>query len=592
MTDYASRQPQFPVDKLIADGFRSRIARDYGNLALIRGVPVLLSLPFRGQRKDRQHVPGSFFGINVAPGSISEQDEFTLAKVQDLGIKHLRLDYPQGANTPHRRLLTRLAKEGFPVLLHVVQYPRAAAEMGRESQQQQWRDFLQDLINQQPGPSQVELGSAANRYRFSGYTLRSLLLAIDRAAPILEDRGIPWSAPGLSDFEPIFLAAILSLLRRHGLRPGAVSCNLHVDRAGGPEIHDPHVAGEALGRILRYDLTRKLETLSRIARAYSVKRIYCSFFSWTLLQKGVNHRRYVSEEQQANYVSRYLLLAAASGSFDRVFLGPLVSHSRGLVDGFPLERSFPPAVVLSPTLQGSCDSYRDRPAYFAARWLAKILPGTQILGRLPAPPKTCALAFQGKDDRLWVAIWTQDGAQTELNTRSVKGSAGHVSACDRSGRTLSGIPELIGESPIFLSLESIQRRLDTHNWFPVSRPGISVGRSISSDQLEIPISRGRGYVRMDQSPWAGVLASSLGSLASVSEQILGFSQQPVRETRHARIFRSHLKGETETVQIKEFQPSQWDSSNRSRASRAWSNLLTAQRLNLSVPTPLGSLPNI
>ncbi len=592
MPDRPSRRPQFPTDCLAPTGFRSLLARDLGNVALIRGIPVLLRLPWIGEREPRKHVSGSFFGINVAPGLTPEHDEFTLAKVRELGITHVRLDFPERENAPHRRFLRRLNSQGFPVLLHLVQYPRSASEMGQEKVQHQWVDFVQDLIRQEPDLSEIELGSAANRYRFSGYTLRSLMLAIERASPILEAAGIPWNAPGLSDFEPLFLAAALSLLKQRGLLPSAVSCNLHVDRAGGPEVSDPHVAGKTLGRFLGYDLTSKMDSLSRIARDYRVGRIYCSFFFWTLLQEGVAHRRYVTEEQQANYVCRYSVMAAAAGSFDRVFLGPLVSHSRGLIDGAPWHRSFPPAVVLSPTLEGASSSYRERPAYLVSKWLARILPGEQIVGRLPTPPRTHAFAFKSVDDRLWVSLWTQDGAQIVLKPKSIQDSAGRLLAYDRSGRTLTAIPEVISESPIFLRLEALKSALNTNHWFEVAQPGTAASRSVWSDPIEIPAHANRPYGRFENGRYKGVLARSLRGFVPTfgSEQVPGFSNLvPVRETRYCRIFRHSLEGRAEVVQIKEFQPVRFGWTRQSPAFRAWSNLLTARRRNLSVPIPLGFL---
>src|SRR5690606_23826249 len=89
------------------------------------------------------------------------------------------------------------------------------------------------------------------------------------------------------------------------------------------------------------------------------------------------------DEKQADYLARYYLLAAASGSLSRVYWGPMIGQREGIIDDgtdeYPAQF---PHVLRYEHVSGEVDQYKVRPAHAAMKTIARLIPGARYDGPL------------------------------------------------------------------------------------------------------------------------------------------------------------------------------------------------------------------
>ena len=105
----------------------------------------------------------------------------------------------------------------------------------------------------------------------------------------------------------------------------------------------------------------------------------------------------VAEEQQADYLARYYLLALGTGLVERVYWWQLSARGYGLME---------------PDESGEL---RRRPSFRALQMLTCHLEGATFLGPLPAAEPVRLYLFRQPDDDELVVGWTTSGrASTAL----------------------------------------------------------------------------------------------------------------------------------------------------------------------------------
>ena len=69
-----------------------------------------------------QHrVPRDYFGVNVAPGEDSDTDDYIVARLRELGLDRVRMDFSyESFDGPAQRLLDRLLDEQIEVMLDLL----------------------------------------------------------------------------------------------------------------------------------------------------------------------------------------------------------------------------------------------------------------------------------------------------------------------------------------------------------------------------------------------------------------------------------------------------------------------------------------
>lgn len=276
----------------------------------------------------------------------------------------------------------QLVAAGHPLAIALVQDRRAVLDPSS------WRNFLVRTLEQVGELAEwAEVGHAINRVKWGLWDLRDYLKLL---APVLELRGryprVRWLGPAVIDFEYHQLMAVLKLLPPD-FRFDALSHHLYVDRRGAPENFQG-----------KFSLVEKCALARAIAACSPAveQRLIISETNWPLAGTGVwspvgspytspglrFNDPSVSEQDYADYMLRYLVLALASGMVERVYWWRLAARGYGLIDDSPAH----PA------------GWRLRPAYHQLRVFLRHCGRATFLERRALPDGACYFLFRAADD--------------------------------------------------------------------------------------------------------------------------------------------------------------------------------------------------
>lgn len=390
-----------------------------------------------------------FAGICVATSRNPECDQYILEHLNRLGIRHVRVDYGYDSADSHvSRLLNTLLDESFQVLLHLVQPEESARRMNTFEAQQEWRDWISlTLDTYQDRIATIEVGSTINRARWAGYTLETFSKAWEIAYEEARKRELVIAGPNVTDYEPLYTVGMLYLLDKQNRLPDVYTNNLFVERAIQPEIYDSSVSSRALAPLTRYNLVKKARQLQRIAARHGIHRVWNGYVTWTLRRIG---RRVPNvEAKQADYLTRYMVLLAASGAMERVYWGPLISIREGLIDDPLSPRPNEELVTCYTTVYGPSTQYRERPAFQALGQFIRSIPGSQYLG--PQVSRGCleAHAFRSPEQLIHV-VWTANATVVDLRSLYQQKDLDEAQSYTLEGEPFGERPEVATESPIYL----------------------------------------------------------------------------------------------------------------------------------------------
>jgi hypothetical protein len=253
-----------------------------------------------------------------------------------------------------------------------------------------WRAAIEELGERfAPHGARFQIGQAINRSKWGVWCYGEYLELAAEAAEILRRRsGVELAGPAVIDFEAHATAAVVN--RRHPtLRFDALASLLYVDRRGAPE-----------NRQLGYDTVDKVTLLAAIAetsRLVTSRRHWITEVNWPLAEgphSPAGRKVAVDEAMQADFLTRFYLLALGSGYVERVFWWQLVARGYGLLD------------------PGDGGALRRRPAYHALATLAReVPPGSLCHGALPAPEHVRLVHFTRSDGGELVAGWSTAGVR-------------------------------------------------------------------------------------------------------------------------------------------------------------------------------------
>lgn len=538
-----------------------------------------------GHRPPHGHtVPRAFAGVGVAASADPAVDAWIIESLQMAGLRNVRLDFTYGdADGPAGRLLERLLDAGFAVVLHLLQPADAARQMPAAAAQVAWREFLVDTLDRfGQRVAMIELCSTINRKRWAGYSLAGFLAAWDTGWQEARARGLLLAGPSITDFEPPWNIGVLSLLRQRGKLPDIHTDNLFAERATEPERHDPKVLGPRLAGLLKMNLVKKARLLQRIGADYGVPRLFSPAAFWTLPR--IQRRLPAGEQKQADYLTRYLVLAAASGALEAAWWGPLICHREGLVDDgvsqYPaLERITHYAAVL-----GERQCLRLRPAFLALQAFNARIPGRQYLGCLVGGDGLEVHAFADHDGGLTHVAWTVNGraaALVDVYDPAVLAAAGF---CSRSGDALSNPPTLLTEMPVYI------------RWPAGTVVTLKPGAALLPDVI-IDVHGGKALHFFREQGWQGIVAAdTLADARQLLAELAPASLQVQRSAvlRHARnavwslpdprnpagrlVVKQPVKMHVHKQLLDRFKPS--------KALRSWSGTSELLRCGIGVATPV------
>ncbi len=540
-----------------------------------------------GHRPTGPHpIPPDFLGVCVAPGRDPDSDDFLVALLRRLGVSAVRLDGTDlAAASSQRRLLERLLHESFHVALHLVQPREEAAAMDDPRTQAVWRARLATILDRYGRDVEwVEIGSTINRRRWAGYSWRGFWTAWTIAWSEANKRNVTLAGPNVTDFEPIYNAVFLACAKQAGCLPAVHTDNLFVERATEPEAWDPKVFGKAFRRLGRFNLIKKARLLQAIGRRHGVETFVCSHVSWSLRRI----RRFLerAEEKQADYVTRYVCLAAASGALRRVYWGPLVGQREGLVDDGTQEYPKIPHVTLYPRMAGDVRSYRIRPAYHTFRTAVARLSGTVYAGAQLTENGLEIHAFVS-DAHLLHVVWTTNGRLARLRGCYPSDVVERATICSQEGETLRAIPCTVGESPLYL----IWPREEKPLVLPTAAPLRNVRVAVRRDTAFYPI---------EHADWRGLLAAPAKDRPPdptpfLPDRIREVPVQEVLRDRRNRVWcLTDPTCSDRRLVVKCFRPGPWYKRflqrwKPSRGRAAWNAAHELLRRGLLTPNPIAFL---
>ena len=365
------RSRNFPASRyvrLLADGLRAapRAWREY-----------------RALRREAYARPVDFAGrvgmaLEPTPRTLDQE----LALLAGLGRIPALVRFYHHDDAPARAfraaLVQALHRAGHPVAVALVQDRRALRDPAS------WHAFAHDVLERvAPLVQEVEVGHAINRVKWGMWDFAELR-GMYAPLPGLQSRfpQLRFMGPAAIDFEyPAVFPALRAWPRQVPL--AALSHHLYVDRRGAPE--NPQ---DGFGAPEKFALGRA------VARAAGVDRFVVSEVNWPLRGTGAHapiHAPYlppwraggdpgVDEDQYADFLLRYLLLALGSGMVERVYWWRLAARGFGLVDDAD------PAAL------------RPRPAYrVLQRFLALLGDATLVSARLGERHGRYRFAFRRAD---------------------------------------------------------------------------------------------------------------------------------------------------------------------------------------------------
>lgn len=398
-------------------------------------------------------VPENFFGVNVAPGDTPDCDDYILARLEELGIKQVRMDFsydsPEG---PAARLLHRLLEAETDVMLDLLPPLDEARSIDEDvDAQQRWRKFVEDCLRNYAGKVALfEIGNTPNRGKWSGFSSRGFLIANHIAYQVAADYPVQLVGPNVSDFEPLYNASYLGLLRRLGATPALHSDNLFVERVLEPEAYDHRVLGTLAREPLKLNLVKKARLLQRLGQNVGANELLCTYTCWTI--KRLQRRSAWPEQKRVDYLVRYLALAAASSALTRVYWGPLICSRDGLINDGTSDYPIVDQVSFYQRVRGEVASFKPTPAFSALAHTVKRLAGARCINADHDPKGVSVFYYQGKHGDHFLLAWTRDGQAWPLEALLPAESLAHAEFQDASGKPLEN-PLVVTEQPLFIDLD-------------------------------------------------------------------------------------------------------------------------------------------
>ena len=156
--------------------------------------------------------------------------------------------------------------------------------------------------------------------------------------------------------------------------------------------------GRAATDLLKLNLVKKARILQHIGARADCETLYCTYTCWTL--KRLGRRNAWPERKQADYLLRYLVLAASSAAVARVYWGPLACHRDGLIDDGARDYPDIDQVSFYRQVRGKLGKLAIRPGFAALQHAVRRLSETRcrpLLHEVDGPQRVRAGAVRRTD---------------------------------------------------------------------------------------------------------------------------------------------------------------------------------------------------
>jgi tRNA A-37 threonylcarbamoyl transferase component Bud32 len=376
---------------------------------------------YRELRRDPVSEPFRFQGIGLAVRPWPENPERHLESINQLGVGPVMLRlHPWESDHRHEEQLARaLVDAGHEVAFAIPQN----RDLVRD--RKAWRDAVVELAEIfVPYGRQFQIGQAINRSKWGIWTHQEYVGLYLEASDILRwYPDVELMGPSVIDFE---FQSILALVNRRDpdLHFDIVSSLLYVDRRGAPE--NRQMGLDTVGKVTM------LRAIADVGRCSS-PRCWITEVNWPLWEgphSPAGKSVAVGEEEQADYLVRYYLLALGTGLVERVYWWRLIARGYGLV---------------APASDGSL---RLRPAWHALQTLIGQLDGALFMGPLKAPEGAYLYLFENDGLEIVVGWGLAAGTRATLPRPPQE-------TVSRDGQTAPASPGrdvLLGSSPTYYHL--------------------------------------------------------------------------------------------------------------------------------------------
>lgn len=473
------------------------------------------------------HIPEDFIGVGVASAPDPSMDDYVIEQLKTLAIRQVRLDFTYGDLTSFTaRFLDRLLLECFAVSLHVIQPFINARRMQHTDEQQQWRQFLTEVL-QRYGQQvvQVEIGNTINRKRWSGYNLPGFLSAWDIAFQEIKKAHVTLAGPNISDFEPFYNIGLLDILKSRNQLPDVHTNNLFSERIAEPEQYDHRIFKYIwITKIIKVNLIAKARILKKISSDFGINRLISPVAFWAIYR--IFRTLPDAKQKQADYAARYLLLCAASGSLRQVFWGALICQREGLIDDGLSDDEYPALerVAHYASVDGNIKNFELNPSFHAFKTVAKLIQGAEYIGPLTTAHRLKIHHFRTTSSEIHAA-WSINGKVALLSELYDEEALATAQVLDRDGNALEPAV-LITESPVYL------------RW-PIGAAPIIDSKPVLAQHLSIHVHiEGLSYFPIQEAGWFGMILAKNAHEAALLWQMLQPAnlQRPDKSAalRHAR----------------------------------------------------------
>jgi hypothetical protein len=543
-----------------------------------------------GHLPTSQHtIPSNFIGICVASNANPAVDEYIVQQLQTLGVKRVRLDFTYGdLNNHNARFLRRLIAEKFEITLHLLQPFDAAKNMHTSTEQAVWRDFLVQVLDTFGADIQeVELGNTINRKRWAGYHLLGFFKTWGIAHHEIKRRDITLIGPNIQDFEPLYNISLLKTLKNLNQLPDIHSDNLFVERVTEPERFDHRIFKYQWARVFKYNLIKKAHVLKKISTDFGVPKLASSVAFWAiyriqrLLPDGL--------QKQADYVARYFLLLAASGSLTQANWGALICQREGLITDGLTEADYPDLerVAHYKNADGELKNYQHHPSFNALKTVVNLIQGASYIGPIATARGLEIHHFLQGSTHIHAA-WAINGKMAFLSDIYPVEALNSAKLLHRDGEMLQKNMDLITESPIYLLWDNEPPHL--------SKPILARDIAIHAHIADLD------YFKFVEGDWQGLVLAKNAADAQILMQKLhpDTLQAPNKDgaLRHARNAiwavpdpRSAASETTRQLTVK--QPMKMyphkaflDRFKPSKAKRSWNGAMELMRRGVGTAQPV------
>ena len=555
----------------------------------------LASYAFRGHLsirdghlpKANHNVPEDFIGVCVASNADPETDHFILAQLEALNIQQVRLDFSyDDIDSFNERFLKVLIEKDYAVTLRLFPPFEAAKNMLSLDEQEKWQRFLNTVLNRYAKTlHQVEIGNTINRKRWAGYTLDSFLKTWEIGHQVVKSRGITLLGPNIQDFEPMYNIGILKILQDKDQLPDVHTDNLFVERVSEPERFDHRILKFQWSKLFKYNLVKKARILQSIGQDFGVTKTSSAAAFWAIYR--IKRLLIHGKQKQADYLTRYFTLLAASGALTQANWGSLICHREGLITDGLSDEEYPPLERIThyQSADGILSEYQRHPSFYAMQTILKHLPGAHYHQAI-ATSKGLEIHHFSQANKQFDIAWTINGKVAYLADIYDENTLKGAEILHRDGEKLTKNSALICETPIYLCWDkdvTIVRK---------SVPKLAKGVAFYAHIID------QQYFRFYQDGWTGlILAHNAEEAETLASALHPDSlQSPTKQDalRHARnVIWAQADPRDESKQLTIKQPVKmyphkrlFDRFKPSKAKRSWNGAIELQRRGIGTAAPI------